>query len=441
VGVQGFTAVVGVAVLATSIVPRAPVGDRLVAGPVLSGDEVVWVTDGAGELLVRTGTGVLHRQPRQQGRSDFWIDGLGASSNVVSFRLQESFCPAPTQTGPTTWTVESCFVTHRTLAGRSSRPFGVISSPVVCSGAIVRIDAGPDVDGERIALHEPYELNCRSGERDVRHRIVVRTFDGSIVAVPYDGDSSPRDVRIAGRYVAWSFGQTIVVHDWVARVDAYRVDIPAPRYSEHRFDLQADGKIALAYDVGVDRPFTKVLWYAPGRRAWRYVANLPDTRPDVRLASDRLVFPHYSRTRGAALVVSDLDGNARELMRLGPVTRLVGAVDFDGTRAAWATVAVTRISVDCPPPGMGRPCIPLYDGIRSIWAADIGKGVPAPRLVAREEFSGHHDLGAEVESEGLASSGRELRRSAGHVQGLTPDAPRPDVPVAVGAGAGISAFG
>ena len=346
---NALAAVAVVAALATSIAPREPSGERLIAGPALSGDDVVWATDAGAELLVRSGTRVLQRHARQREHSSFWIDGLGASSSVVGFRLQESFCPPPIQVGPNHWVVESCRVTHRTLAGNLSRPFGVVSSPVVCRGAIVHVNASPDA------------------ERDV----------------------------------AWSSGRTIVVYDWRSGAERYRVDVDISPYGAFRFDLQDDGKTAAAYSVGGDRPFTKVVWFSRDQRSGRFVANLPDVWSEVRLAKDYVVFEHVTRGR-TAVVLSDLRGNARELAGYGAATRVVGAIDFDGTRVAWATVDVAHIFMDCPPPGMGRPCLPRYDGVRSIWTTRVEEGAQ-PRLVARDEFRGQHDIGAGVEFQGIPS--------------------------------------
>ena len=58
--------------------------------------------------------------------------------------------------------------------------------------------------------------------------------------------------------------------------------------------------------------------------------------------------------------------------------RLRGDFDFDGRRVTWASDRISESHVDCPPPGIGRPCIVRESG--ACVGAAINPGTPVEAL-------------------------------------------------------------
>ncbi|MGI8595199.1 MAG: hypothetical protein ACR2ML_12700, partial [Solirubrobacteraceae bacterium] len=54
--------------------------------------------------------------------------------------------------------------------------------------------------------------------------------------------------------------------------------------------------------------------------------------------------------------ISSLRGRPRQLERFSSRRLLLGAFDFDGTRATWTEQRIDRIRTRCPPAGVGMPC-------------------------------------------------------------------------------------
>ena len=195
-----------------------------------------------------------------------------------------------------------------------------------------------------------------------------------------------RDVALAGKYAAWIDGSKVVVDDRVGRRTAYLARIaPAGIDVDMGFDLQADGKLGVAYRLveSARAGPTKIAWLsrsAPRPHVLRFRAR--DTR--IRIAHDRIAFERYVSPDAGTLVVADLAGPARTIARFSPPTRLRGGFDFDGQRIVWASDRVTTTRTDCPPPGQERPCLLRETGITTIWLEDLASG--KPRLVARLPF-------------------------------------------------------
>ena len=194
------------------------------------------------------------------------------------------------------------------------------------------------------------------------------------------------DVEIAGRFVAWNERSTVVVYDRVTRRTAYRARIgPAGIGVDLGFDLQADGKLGVAYrlvEVARAGP-ANVAWLSPASpRPHLLRLKAADTR--IRIAGDQLAFERYVSPQTGTLVAVDLAGHVRPIARFISPVRSRGGIDFDGRRITWASDLVADTRTDCPPPGQGRPCVLRETGVTTIWLEDLASG--KPRVVARLPF-------------------------------------------------------
>ena len=140
------------------------------------------------------------------------------------------------------------------------------------------------------------------------------------------------DVRAAGRYVAYGVRRggidTLVVLDRVAGREAYRIGLP--RELED-FDLQADGKLAVA--VPRTRDTSAIGWAAPGRPGVRDVA-FSARRSPVRIAVDRIAYVRPAGAVSSEIALADLEGFARPVSF--PLDE-IEALAFDGRRLAFRT--------------------------------------------------------------------------------------------------------
>jgi hypothetical protein len=342
-------------------------------GPELAGGSLVW-TEEAG------GAGSLHLgSPRGGERFVYRSESLSlgrmfaASPTLVAFARSYPGC-AP-QPGVVCPQVEDA------LVGPPAGPFRSLVRVRKCSlpteGRAFALDDG-------VAAY--LELDCA---RD-RIRVVVRDVArrGRLIVL-HDGAVSGGccgDVAIAGRYVAWSDRADVVVYDWRARRLGYRARVRSDGIDgDVGFDLQLDGKLAVAYrPVEVGRTgATRVAWFSRSEpRAHALPLCGRSTR--IRIAGERIALERYVTATTSALVVADLAARTRTVARFAPPVRLRGGFDFDGRRIAWASDRVTATREDCPPPGQGRPCILRETGTTSVWLRPRLEAVP--RRVARLSF-------------------------------------------------------
>jgi hypothetical protein len=79
----------------------------------------------------------------------------------------------------------------------------------------------------------------------------------------------------------------------------------------------------------------------------------------------------------------------RDMAQPGPPVRpplhSTGSFDFDGIRLTWASDRITSSRVDCPPEGIGRPCVTLHTGLTTIWTASAAGGRPRAVVMLRFE--------------------------------------------------------
>ncbi|MFN2627037.1 MAG: hypothetical protein ABR569_00165 [Gaiellaceae bacterium] len=335
----------------------------LVAGPVLAGPRVVWAEHAGGESILRAWP---HQPPLWRSVTSSFSGDLAGSAAVIAFARSTEACPS--QPGV------ACPVESETLAGP---PRGSLQR----LGAARRCSLGSggqhlDVEGRRVAS---FDLDCGDGTARLS---VWEPGSGAprIVAREPAGGKSCCDLALAGRYVAWRSGAGVAVYDLTAGRRLYRVAAPGEAIAA--FDVQADGKLALALVSGGRTAW--LAWTAPGSPRLHRLGlpvTLPARGPAVRLAGDRIVFERPSSGATVQLAASDLRGRMRTLARFAGRVEQVGGFDADSTRVAWASRRITSTRVDCPPPGQGRPCVLRTAGVATVWLAPAAGG--RPRSLAR----------------------------------------------------------
>jgi hypothetical protein len=335
-------------VLALALVLASPASAATVArtvpeaGPVLAGPEVLWGSLGS-DGSVRVMAGAPGRPPRLVHR-------VAAASGANTLRSI-----GPLAASPEAFAVR---VVTSTVFGLGSDETGVLSDDALFAGPPARQPslvygsvpervefrdcetleslAGYDVDGARVAI------GLRSGPCEVTDpsepwRETIAVHEGGTRRVVEVGAGHSRfDVRLAGRFLAWTPGKGVVVHDLVAGATVARIrarDIGA-RYIED-FELGADGTVV--FTAGSSR----------FRRGSRLAARVPGT-PGIRLldrhAGRDLAFAggrvFYERVLDelqlrTKLVLRPLAGGpARTVARFGR-RREATELDFDGSRATW----------------------------------------------------------------------------------------------------------
>jgi hypothetical protein len=336
----------------------------LLSGPVLAGSAVVWLERRGNEA--RLERAVPGRRPTvlfRQALRNVSLDDLAASRGVVALERLTSICPPPNP--PIAY---SCTEQREVLGGAPSGPLRVLATSDDCGGGSISVAPSVDASGDLVAMGE----NVCAPPGDRRRQIVLARLDraGSNLVCDADllrGPSRCRgDARIGGRFVAWSEGRdAVVVYDRLRRRVAYRPLLPRVQ----SFDVQADGRLAVAYyPPGLDGG-ASVAWRsqsAGGVLPFR--AEVSDrSRTVVRIAGDRILAERVLSPSSSALVVSDLRGRTRRIARFASPVRREGDFDLDGRRVTWASTRITSTKLVCPPPGMGAPCFRAETGVTTIW--------------------------------------------------------------------------
>jgi len=343
-------------------------------GPTLAGETVVWGEEAGG-------TGSIHQWTQRLGeralyRSDSLALGrpLAASPTLLAFERTYPSCkPQPNF---------ACPQAEDALVGPPRGPFRTLVRPRTCSiptsGNTLALDGG-------FAAY--LEVDC-AGQR---MRVIVRDVGHSgrplIVRDAALSSGCCRDIAIAGRFVAWSERNEVVVYDRLARRPVYRARL-GPKAGidvDLGFDLQRDGKLAVSYrliEVARAGP-TTIGWLSPSSPRL-HVLPLRGSDTRIRIAGDRIAFERFRTSSAGVLAIVDLAGRARSVAGFAPPVSLHGQFDFDGRHITWASDRVTSTRLDCPPPGQGRPCVRRQTGVTSIWIRAAEGG--APRLIARLRF-------------------------------------------------------
>lgn len=199
-------------------------------------------------------------------------------------------------------------------------------------GSFRRTFGNFDVDGS-IAVFPANESSDAAIVRDFsRDRSTALRIDGTAPGL-----------RIAGRYIAWNAEKAVVVFDYVAMSEIYRVARPV---RGGLVDLQPDGKVALAYQTAAGPPSERgVGWASPSEP---FLHPLPASSAEgfagVQLRNDVIVFERPSgnalkETRPGDLLTVPLNGGESKVLArsvenaTGLSTDLL--FDFDGSRVAW----------------------------------------------------------------------------------------------------------
>jgi hypothetical protein len=352
----------------------------LVGGPLLAGSRVVWLEADGNEMLLESA--VRGRSPRTllgQKLENVWLDDLAASHSTIALERRTEVCPPPTPP-----TASSCAEQREVLGATLPGRFGLLAASDDCGGGAISLWPSTDASGAVVALGE----NVCLSPVDRHRRVVIARPGKPGLTTLCDADQfavPPHcygDARIAGRFVAWRDGRNaIVMFDRTRRTIADRRLFPFIV----SFDIQADGKLVVAYQPqGTDKP-ASVAWRAPGSpgRDLPFDVRIPDLRHSVvRIDGDRILAERATLgRRSSTLVLSDLRGRTREIARFAAPIRRAGDFDLAGSRLTWASTRVTRTRLDCPPPGIGRPCVVRTTGVTTIWLAAAAGGKPA--VVAR----------------------------------------------------------
>jgi hypothetical protein len=347
-------------VLAAAAAPSAGSTEApaLAVGPVLAGSRVVWGERQGETFRVRTSARVLFE--RTAGPIGLALEEIAASPQLVAVRLATTACSAGS----------ACELSHPVEFGSPDATLSHELRERSCPGGALSIPESLDVSANVLVTSATYDAFCDPAARHLRRHVVVH---GAATKQLADADASapaaPGDVRVAGRFVAWSQvgGRRVVVYDLRARKTAYVVDVPTDSVG---FDVQSDGKLVAAYDGTVE-------WFAPGDST-PHRLPLRSASTSVRIDGDRIAFVAAG---GRRLVAWPIGGRAHTVARFG---RTTGDFDLSGNRMTWATLVVTSSRIDCGPPGTGRPCMRVYSGTESIWLTRLGA---KPARVAQLAFA------------------------------------------------------
>jgi hypothetical protein len=247
--------------------------------------------------------------------------------------------------------------------------------------------------------------------------------------------------RVAGRYVASRVSSTtapdqIVVYDWQAGAEAYRIPLAGP--GPAAFDLQADGSVTVVQFSGAAACGTGTLtWHTPAEPAGR---PLPVAPCAATVAVDggkaAIVAEAPAPAPAQSFVVAEVgsDGTRRDLGWLGSGRRRVGEIDYAGGTVAYAvrgctgSAAITTASgppearpLDCVFPAVGASISGRRLRVRGgtnrrfsgslllSYRVRIGRRIfTVRRRVAADagKFSGVLTLPASIRSRRAARSGR-----------------------------------
>lgn len=319
----------------------APAGADTVAhrtpatGPAFAGHDVVW-----GEQSRARGVRIRAGRPGREMRTLYRLRApRGARSQRGFFHTPWSLAASPTHVAAIvhTNTITSQGSDFVGISSTSAAVGGPLDAPALlagstpersgrgCRGAFNSPDAVA-VDGSRIAI-AAQAGTCRPAQ--VRNEITV--IDGERRHVVEAGDGRVIELRLAGRFLAWTEedrDHTLVVHDLDGAAEVARL----ARDQIGDFDLDATGAVALSYSNGT--PGSRLgLWRAGVLRDLdRGVASR-----GVALAAGRILYVRYGRgDLHGRLLLRGATGPARRLATFTPTRRRVGDLDLTPLRAAWA---------------------------------------------------------------------------------------------------------
>ncbi len=210
----------------------------------------------------------------------------------------------------------------RLEAGGGAPPLVSCSETADTFGANPAVSAATATDGRTIAVSQ-----CR----------ITKLFDAATGAKLAEFPQLIDKLALAGRSLAYADGPAIVVRDWQAGAEAYRVPVTgSPKALA--FDVQDDGALALAVFAQTPKcggaPLT---WHTPAAPAGVVLPAAPCTA-DVAVDGGRAAV--VAEVPGGHVVAEVApDETRRDLAWLGTGRALAGSLDY---RAGTAAYALTR---------------------------------------------------------------------------------------------------
>jgi hypothetical protein len=335
--------------------------DTVTAGPLLAGDEIVWVQpDATGVGLYRASATAparrathLYSDPtedelfeEEQGgvASSHFLGGLAAAQGTVAVWLTESF---------------NSLFSHALHAG----PLGPL-------GPSVTSDSGDSSNGPQcdsfstgdvaVAPDAVVFVHNSRCQAPARGQILLQALPKTGAPIQLDPDArAVSGVRIADRWVAWrrtlDAGTEIAVYDRTAGTISYKVADAAAGY-----DVDEDGRLAIVREDGT------VAWYSPSEPAAHDVALDGVTR--VAAGGGRIAYEEPSAGGSRIGTIEMAPGATKVDEVLIPSTR-AASWDFDGQRLAWAqrgcVYPLLRVETDLTTPGAPAPDVECRVHVRS----------------------------------------------------------------------------
>jgi hypothetical protein len=172
-------------------------------------------------------------------------------------------------------------------------------------------------------------------------------------------------LRVAGRYLAWleryhgpgslhGFSYDVLVYDRIAAAPVYRIPATALKGGVQSFDLQSDGKVAIAFAVPRYGPdLTRVGWASPAAPRL-HVLPLPAAPSySVRIANNTIGFErgvyNSEHFTPASVGLATLDGRYRTIVRNGQAIVGFYSFDYDGRRIAWLSYGCSTARIEYLP--------------------------------------------------------------------------------------------
>ena len=314
-----------------------PLGAISFAQPLLAGDQVVWDAGSARAASVTGGepTTVLELAPLARDEQDTEEHRVldAAPGRVVAGRVLVELRGYKE--------VERTPARAEILVSFSGGP------PTMLANCYGPEDVAPDVavDAGAVAYRDPCPTTGAPAGAVVVHALTASGV-GPGSTVP-GSDTAGGPIRLAGRFIAFVTATNdikpiyeLVVWDWVAGAEAYRLRPGRDLPDISSWDLQVDGKAAVAYNSREgDRQLARVAWFSveePRAHVLPLVAGggaSSANGKEIRIAEDRIALTVPTAGCGAQLTIASLDGASTPMACLEHRYR-EEPWDFDGRRVA-----------------------------------------------------------------------------------------------------------
>ena len=320
---------------------------RIVAGPVLMGDEIAWATESTRSIgnSKFTVTGRLYAAPVASGAAR----PLATVAQMRNDPLYPSAAGTAVMAlagspGHVAWMTYS-FNTTLEKAGVEVKDPSRIS--VLGAGEVCRTNTGPGfaLNGDQLAV---------SGCSGVTIRDLSRPGAPPEVLAPAGGP-----VKLADAWAAW---QTDTGYELLDRATGTRTtfDVSGLPGERQAFDVSPEGVLAVALSLQGGGP-AQLAWTSPAEPTW-HVFSVPGLLWDheLRVRGGRIAHLTYdAKTDAEQLWFLDLAGGRTFLTERDDVSEIAQTgFDFDGTRVTWAATTCDTLTVTARPVAAGRFTLP-----------------------------------------------------------------------------------